>query len=338
MKGLNSFTIAFLMILALPLAIVVSQGLASDDITPNDEFFTLSISGTPAINQTDWRLVVHGQVDNELNLTYDEFLALPNASVTATLQCVEGPSGRADWTGLPLSKLLEMAGLNDSAQEVVFHAADGYSSSLTVEDARSEGVMLAHTMNGETLPADHGFPLRLVAPEKYGYKWVKWITVIEVVDEDYKGYWERRGWDDDATVSTFSDWGPHAFLMSISFIVGGIALASGFKVSGNTIVFTRLPDEVTERLHKILSILFLVSMLVVFVYWSYQTRELRGDLFYSAHGIMGAAVVSLFIIGTLPRLARMETEGLGGTVHRTFNNLAYMLLALVIITGLVRVT
>ncbi len=338
MKGLNTFTIVLLLVLALPLAIVVSVGLASDDITPNDEFFTLSISGTPTINVTEWRLVVRGSVSQELNLSYGELLALPNASVTATLQCVEGPSGRAVWEGVRLKELLALAGLNASAREVVFHAADGYSSSLTLEDARDGDVLLAYRMNGETLPADHGFPVRLVAPDKYGYKWVKWITLIEVVDEDHKGYWEHRGWDDDASVSTFSDWGPHALLLSLSFILGGLALSIGYKVSGNTILFTRLPDGVTERLHKLLSGVFLLSLVLVFAYWCYQTRELRGDLFYTAHGLLSAVVVTLLIIGTLPRLLSDKTEETGGLIHRAFNNLAFMLLVVVMVTGLNRVT
>lgn len=335
---MNNFTLAYLLILALPLAGVIWVGAESDDITPNDEFFTLSIAGTPAINVTQWRLEVRGSVASELNLTYGELLALPNASVTATLQCVEGPSGRAVWHGVRLRDLLDLAEVNASAREVVFRAADGYSSSLTLEDARKAEVLLAYRMNGETLPADHGFPVRLVAPDKYGYKWVKWITAIEVVDEDYKGYWEHRGWDDTASISMFSDWGPHALLLSCVFIVGGLALASGYRVTGNTILFTRLSEAVTERHHKLLSLAFLLSLVPIFGYWCIRTLELRGDLFYTAHGLMGGAVVSLFVLGALPRLMGMKSEGPGGTIHRTFNNLGFILLVLVMITGLGRVT
>jgi DMSO/TMAO reductase YedYZ molybdopterin-dependent catalytic subunit len=83
-------------------------------------------------------------------------------------------------------------------REVVFKCADGYSTSLTMEELRRTGVLLGHKVNGEPLLPEHGFPLRVVAPEKYGMKWAKWVTAMEFVDYDYKGFWEEKGWSDDA--------------------------------------------------------------------------------------------------------------------------------------------
>jgi DMSO/TMAO reductase YedYZ molybdopterin-dependent catalytic subunit len=80
----------------------------------------------------------------------------------------------------------------------VFRCADGYSTSITVEEALEEGVMLALKMNGEKLQGEQGFPLRVVVPEKYGMKWAKWVTEMEFVDYDYRGFWEKRGWSDYA--------------------------------------------------------------------------------------------------------------------------------------------
>jgi DMSO/TMAO reductase YedYZ molybdopterin-dependent catalytic subunit len=94
--------------------------------------------------------------------------------------------------------ILDLVGPEESVQEIVFKCADGYSTSITLEEAMQEGVQLCYRVNGETLLPKHGYPLRLVLPEKYGMKWAKWVTEIEFVDYDYKGYWERRGWSDYA--------------------------------------------------------------------------------------------------------------------------------------------
>jgi DMSO/TMAO reductase YedYZ molybdopterin-dependent catalytic subunit len=97
-----------------------------------------------------------------------------------------------------MTYILEQVGPEPSVQEIVFKCADGYSTSITLEEALQEGVQLCYRINGETMLPRHGYPLRLVLPEKYGMKWAKWITEIEFVDYDYKGYWERRGWSDYA--------------------------------------------------------------------------------------------------------------------------------------------
>jgi DMSO/TMAO reductase YedYZ molybdopterin-dependent catalytic subunit len=105
-----------------------------------------------------------------------------------------GYEGTGEWTGVPLSYLLEQAGYSQNTLSVVFYAADEYSSSISLEKALLEDTILAYKMNGVTLPAEHGYPVRLVAPHKVGYKWVKWIVKIELVDYVYEGYWESRGY------------------------------------------------------------------------------------------------------------------------------------------------
>jgi len=106
--------------------------------------------------------------------------------------------GNAVWTGVSFDYILEYAVPDKDALEVVFYCEDGYSTSLTIEEVLVEGVILAYKMNGKALTPEHGYPVRMVVPEKYGMKWPKWVNTIELVDYDYKGYWEQRGWSDYA--------------------------------------------------------------------------------------------------------------------------------------------
>lgn len=169
-------------------------------ITPNKDFFVVDIKGTPPIDIKKWRLIVDGEVENPLNFTYKDIKKLPQHSEVALLQCVEGPFGKAKWTGVRLRDILSLAHPKKGAKEVVFHSEDGYSTSIILTTATKPNILLALKMNDEVLPKPHGFPLKAVVPGKFGYKWAKWIKRIEVVDYDYKGYWESRGWDDEANL------------------------------------------------------------------------------------------------------------------------------------------
>jgi hypothetical protein len=109
------------------------------------------------------------------------------------------------WRGISLKKLLQDIGADeDTARDVIFRASDGYSDSIPFARAMEDDVMLAYLMNGEKLPKDHGFPVRLIVPGLYGIKNVKWITEIEVYNGDYLGYWQQKGWTDDGTIHIFS--------------------------------------------------------------------------------------------------------------------------------------
>ncbi len=283
-KGIALFVLCVGLFL-VPLLGLVGIGTSRTRMTPNSEFFSVVIDGTPSINITRWRLTVSGSVSMPLNLTYVDVTSLPSTDVTATLKCVEGPSGTAEWHGVPVKDILNQALLKPGAQDVVFFAADGYSSSLTVAECREAGVILAYRMNGETLPAGQGYPLMLVAPNHDGYKWVKWIYHVEVVDYDYLGYWESRGWADDARYAPVADWLVHAVLFSIAFLVGGLALVSGFKFAPNHDTFRLLPRFVTRRFHVVSSVLFCTIATITFGYWIAATLLLRGAIFYSVHGI-----------------------------------------------------
>lgn len=156
-----------------------------------------------------WGLSVKGSVKNPATLTYAQVLDRPAVSQIVTLECVgNGVAGdaisTAEWQGLSLKSLLDEAGVSTRAYDVVFRAADGYSDSIPVERAMAGDVLVAHTMNGVPLPLGHGFPARIIVPGIYGMKSVQWLTEIELVEEHYRGYYQQKGWTDDATVKTMS--------------------------------------------------------------------------------------------------------------------------------------
>lgn len=151
---------------------------------------TLSITALEDLNRTGrpvqydidtYRLVVDGLVENPLSLSYEDLLSRPQVTEELLLICPGFFWDNAVWTGTPLSLILEDAGLPPEASQVLITAGDGYSRRLSLEDATAEGVFLAYEVNGETLPEEHGYPIRLVARHQYGNVWVKWIEHIEVI-------------------------------------------------------------------------------------------------------------------------------------------------------------
>jgi hypothetical protein len=135
----------------------------------------------PEINVEKYRLVVDGAVENPLSLSYEDILAYPEKTDVVLLVCPGFFLDNAQWSGVPVSLILEKAKPKPGAKEVRFHAG-GYRSVLTLEEAQREGTYLAHHVNGQVLPEEHGFPLRLVAEGEYGSRWVKWLDRIEVLE------------------------------------------------------------------------------------------------------------------------------------------------------------
>jgi len=149
---------------------------------------------------TPYDLVINGLVDKPINFTYVELQRFPMVSEVVLLECIGGWTELYNWTGIPLFFLLSVTGVKANATEVVFYAKDGFSSSLTVEKALHPTTLLALQADGTVLSNLNGYPYRLVVPCKYGYKWVKWITEIEVIDYDYKGTYESLGYSDEANI------------------------------------------------------------------------------------------------------------------------------------------
>jgi len=170
------------------------------DLSSINAFRENSIRGPQHIDTEDYRLTVTGLVNNELNYTYDEVINNHQLfKKVATLHCVEGWSVTILWEGILVKDLVEAAGVDPNATVVIFYAYDGYSTSVPLEYIIDNNIMMAYKMNDVVLPPERGYPFQLVAESKWGYKWIKWITAIELSDnEDYRGFWESHGYPNDA--------------------------------------------------------------------------------------------------------------------------------------------
>jgi DMSO/TMAO reductase YedYZ molybdopterin-dependent catalytic subunit len=161
-----------------------------------------AIAGVQHINQSKYKLTIDGQVNQTLHLSYDDVInGFPKYQKVVTIYCVEGWNAKILWEGNLIMDLLDSAGVNTSAKAAVFYASDGYSTALPLDYLRSHNILLAYKMNQVVLPDEQGWPFMLVSESQYGYKWIKWLTHVEVTDNaDYLGYWESRGYPNDATV------------------------------------------------------------------------------------------------------------------------------------------
>lgn len=181
-------------------------------ITPNDDFYITTCCPIPPqtrLDPTQWHLNIKGLVRTPMTLRYEDLLERERVQEIVTLICIGNEVGgtaisTARWEGLRLKSLLAEAGPLPHAYDLVFRAADGYTDSFPLERGMQDDVLLAYHMNGVPLPREHGYPLRVIVPGIYGMKNVKWITEIELVEKDYKGYWEHRGWSDTALIKTAS--------------------------------------------------------------------------------------------------------------------------------------
>lgn len=166
-----------------------------------EDFRENSIKGPQDVDRDEYRLRVAGLVDEPLELEYEEVLELPRYEKVVRINCVEGWSVDVLWEGVLLAELLEQARYDTSAKVLIFRSADGYSTSLPLDYVVENDIVLAYKMNGVELPPERGFPFQVVAQDRWGYKWAKWVTSIEVSnDTDFRGYWETRGYDNDAVL------------------------------------------------------------------------------------------------------------------------------------------
>ena len=164
---------------------------------------TNSIKGVQQVDPETYTLVIDGAVEEEKTMTFQDILEYPYIDRANVMYCVEGWSWSADWRGIPVRDLLVEVKPKPEAKRVIFYAVDGYTSSFPIEEMnQSDAFFLAYMANGEFLPEKAGYPVRLVAEGKWGYKWVKWVTKMEVTENaDHLGYWESYGYPDDADVS-----------------------------------------------------------------------------------------------------------------------------------------
>jgi DMSO/TMAO reductase YedYZ molybdopterin-dependent catalytic subunit len=156
---------------------------------------TLDLGLTPEISHERWHLDVYGAIENPVFWSFKEFLARAQTPVTSDIHCVTTWS-RYDnqWLGLPTRELLAACQPRETAQFVVLHSYDGYTTNLALEDFAAEDAMLAHSWSGKPLTSEHGGPVRLVVPHLYFWKSAKWLQAIEFLENDAPGYWEVRGY------------------------------------------------------------------------------------------------------------------------------------------------
>jgi DMSO/TMAO reductase YedYZ molybdopterin-dependent catalytic subunit len=154
------------------------------------------------VSISTYRLTVTGLVNITKEYTYDEVInGFQKYQKVVTLYCVEGWSATILWEGFLLKDIFNETGINPQATVVIFKAYDGYSTALPLYYILDNNILIAYKMNNVTLPPERGFPFELVAESQYGYKWIKWITEIELSNNtDYLGYWESRGWPNDASL------------------------------------------------------------------------------------------------------------------------------------------
>ncbi|HEV7878223.1 sulfite oxidase [Bradyrhizobium sp.] len=203
-----------------------------DFITPAELFYIRSHFPTPQLDALTHRLAISGAVRSELTLSYADIRAMPSRTCVATLECAGtgrvflsppvpgaqwqlGAVGNAEWTGVPLSALLERASLADEVCEIVLEGADrgiakeepkppgpiSYARSILRTRATESDVLIAYQMNGRDLTPDHGYPLRAIVPGHYGMASVKWLTNIVATTQPFQGYWQTSDyayWDDSA--------------------------------------------------------------------------------------------------------------------------------------------
>jgi len=177
-------------------------------ITANEDHYTVDTTLVkPRVLIDEWRIDIKGLVQSPFSLTYDQLLDLEAVEQIHTLECISNYVGgdlisTALWTGVPLRDLLDRAQVQTGAYDVVFTSVDGYTDSIPIAKAMEDRTLVAYLMNGKTLPQDHGYPARMLVPNIYGMKNVKWIRTIEVVNYDFIGYWQQQGWSDSANVNT----------------------------------------------------------------------------------------------------------------------------------------
>lgn len=160
------------------------------------DFRENSIKGPQKIQIDTYRLQLTGLVDDDLSFSYPEILTnYTSYKKVVTLDCVEGWDATILWEGILVQDLIRTAGIKPEANTVIFYAADGYSTSFPLSYIMDNPIIMAYKMNNLTLPIERGYPFQLVAEDKWGYKWIKWITKIELSDNSaYRGFWESRGY------------------------------------------------------------------------------------------------------------------------------------------------
>jgi DMSO/TMAO reductase YedYZ molybdopterin-dependent catalytic subunit len=172
------------------------------DLSSIQDFRENSIKGPQTVDRNAYQLKIKGLSDGEHDYPYADIINNhQNYKKAVTLNCVEGWSVTILWEGILVKDLVERTKIPPGTNTVIFRAYDGYSTSFPLSYILDKDILMAAKINGVELPPERGFPFQLVAEDKWGYKWIKWITEIEFsADQNYKGYWEQRGYSNDGSL------------------------------------------------------------------------------------------------------------------------------------------
>jgi DMSO/TMAO reductase YedYZ molybdopterin-dependent catalytic subunit len=205
-------SVVIVVIIAAFIAVIVSYGpwpnkvenlqgvevreYQGEDLSSINAFRENSIKGTQYVDIENYRLEITGLVEKPTSYTYDQVIDdYDHYKKVVRLNCVEGWAVNILWEGVQVREILEKAGPMPEAKVVIFHAYDGYTTSFPIEYIMDNKILMAYKMNDVIIPPERGYPFQLAAESKWGYKWIKWITKIELSDDiNYKGYWEERGY------------------------------------------------------------------------------------------------------------------------------------------------
>lgn len=184
--------------------------LIDAEITPTYLFYRIDINAiVPSVDVASWNLKIKGLVDNPLVINYEEIKKMNSIEEFATLACVSNKIGgnltsTALWKGVRLKDILSKTKVKSNVKYIVFRCYDGYDVGIPIENGMMDGTILAYEMNKQPLTNEHGFPVRAVVPGFYGMMNPKWITEIELVDQTYEGFWQRKGWTNNGIKEIYS--------------------------------------------------------------------------------------------------------------------------------------
>ena len=252
--------------------------LVDSEVTPNADFYRVAIDIIdPTVNVSSWSLMVDGLVNDPRSYSIQDLQSFPQVSQYTTFECVSNKVNgnlisNAKWGGVKISDILANAGgVQPGTNYLVFYSVDGYSVGIPLAKGMMDDSMLAYSMNDQALPVAHGYPLRAVIPGLYGMMSAKWIKRISAIGSVYEGYWQTRGWTNDATIytETFIVL-PSASTVSISqnggsIIVAGYAFAGDRGVSKVEVSFDNGSTWQQAALKKPLSNL-------TWALWAYEWR------------------------------------------------------------------
>ncbi|TMC02936.1 MAG: sulfite oxidase-like oxidoreductase [Chloroflexi bacterium] len=183
----------------LPPGVDPSRVPPGQTLTAPDRWPLLHFGPVPRTDLSSWSLRLFGLVERELTLDYDEVRGLPSKEVVADIHCVTGWSRLNDtWTGVAIQEILKRCQPRPEVTHVMAHCEFGYTTSMPLATLDDDDVLLCYGWNGQDLTPDHGFPLRLFVPKKYFWKSAKWLRGLEFMPANRLGFWEQRGYHDDA--------------------------------------------------------------------------------------------------------------------------------------------